>query len=94
MKQQLIYWFFTASLSFNNRVQAQVTNVLIDTTSTISKSTPSQILAESNHPVFRPKAFMAPVALMTAGLLVQGQVSRRVQSEVLKHYPGFWSTGR
>jgi hypothetical protein len=91
MKQQLIYWFFTASLSFNNRVQAQVTNVLIDTTSTISKSTPSQILAESNHPVFRPKAFMAPVALMTAGLLVQGQVSRRVQSEVLKHYPGFWS---
>ncbi|WP_138994238.1 phosphatase PAP2 family protein [Larkinella sp. C7] len=91
MKQQLILWFFIGSFSLNNRVQAQVAPVLIDTTSTLQRPSPSQILAETDQSTFRPKAFIIPATLMTAGLLVQGQLSQRVQREVVSHYPGFTS---
>ncbi|WP_138994261.1 PAP2 family protein [Larkinella sp. C7] len=91
MKRQLILWFFIGSFSLNNRVQAQVAPVSIDTNSTLQRSAPSQILAEKDQSTFRPKAFIIPAILMTAGLLVQGQLSQRVQREVVKRYPGFTS---
>lgn len=39
----------------------------------------------------RPKHFIAPVSLATAGLITQGRMSRHFQQEVRAHYPGFSS---
>lgn len=90
MKQHLIFWFFIGSLPFNGPVQAQVAPV--DTTNTVRQVPLRPVSIESNRPVFRPTSFITPATLLTAGLLVQGSVSRRVRGEVLRQFPDFHSS--
>ncbi|GAB3892710.1 phosphatase PAP2 family protein [Larkinella knui] len=90
MKQQRVQWFLIIFLSYTSLVQAQAPVNPADSTSA-GRATPSELLAASTRPAFRPKAFILPAALMTAGLLTQGHLSRQVEREVVKQFPGFRS---
>lgn len=49
----------------------------------------AQYATDTIGTVVRPREFIVPAALMTSGLIVQGNISRQLQRQIINRYPSY-----